>query len=49
MVDAIGSATGALWRYLDKNGANSTTKIAKETKLDARDVQGAIGWLKKVS
>ena len=47
MADAIGNAAGALWKYLDKNGASSATKIAKETKLDAKEVQRAIGWLAK--
>ncbi len=45
MTDAIGNAAGVLWKYLDKNGASSATKIAKETKLDAKQVQRAIGWL----
>ncbi|PHS32661.1 MAG: hypothetical protein COA95_02605 [Methylophaga sp.] len=47
MADSIGNAAGALWKYLDKNGASSATKIVKETKLDAKDVQRAIGWLAK--
>ena len=32
---------------LDTNGASSATKIAKETGLDAKSVQRAIGWLAK--
>lgn len=47
MADSIGSAAGKLWKYLDKNGASSATKIAKDTKLDAKNVQRAIGWLAK--
>lgn len=47
MADVIGNAAGALWKYLDKNGASSATKIAKETKLEAKEVQRAIGWLAK--
>lgn len=47
VADVIGNVAGALWKYLDKNGASSATKIAKETKLDAKDVQRAIGWLAK--
>ena len=47
MADAIGNAAGALWTYLEENGASSATKIAKETKLDAKDVQRAMGWLAK--
>ncbi len=47
MTDVIGNAAGVLWSYLDKNGASSATKITKETKLDAKEVQRAIGWLAK--
>ncbi len=47
MTDVIGNAAGVLWTYLDKNGASSATKITKETKLDAKEVQRAIGWLAK--
>ncbi|PHS68750.1 MAG: hypothetical protein COB23_08580 [Methylophaga sp.] len=47
MADKIGAAAGKLWKYLDKNGASSATKIAKETQLDAKIVQRAIGWLAK--
>ncbi len=47
MANVIGNAAGALWTYLEKNGASSATKIAKETKLDAKEVQRAIGWLAK--
>jgi predicted regulator of amino acid metabolism with ACT domain len=45
MSDSIGSAAGMVWKYLDKNGAASVTKITKETALDAKVVQRAIGWL----
>jgi len=47
MANSIGSAAGAVWTYLEKNGASSATKIAKETKLDAKNVQRALGWLAK--
>lgn len=47
MADVIGTASGTLWAYLNENGANSATKIAKETGLDAKSLQRAIGWLAK--
>lgn len=47
MVDLVGTASGTLWTYLDKNGAVSVSKITKETDLDAKSVQRAIGWLAK--
>ena len=47
MADPIGSAAGTLWKYLNKNGASSVTKIIKETDLDAKTIQRAIGWLAK--
>jgi len=43
----IGTAAGTVWTYLDTNGTSSATKIAKETGLDAKSVQRAIGWLAK--
>ncbi len=43
----IGTAAGTVWTYLDTNGASSATKIAKDTGLDAKSVQRAIGWLAK--
>ena len=43
----IGAAAGVVWTYLEVNGASSATKIAKETDLDAKSVQRAIGWLAK--
>lgn len=47
MTDSIGLAAGTIWEYLDKNGESSATKITKETGLDAKLVQRAIGWLGK--
>jgi len=47
MANSIGDSAGLLWKYLDKNGASSVNKITKETKLDAKSVQRAIGWLAK--
>jgi predicted transcriptional regulator len=43
----IGSAAGSVWTFLESNGASSATKIAKETGLDAKSVQRALGWLAK--
>ncbi len=47
MSDTIGNAAGEIWKYLDKNGATSVSKITKETGLSRNDVQRAIGWLAK--
>jgi predicted HTH transcriptional regulator len=47
MSDTIGNAAGTIWKYLDKNGATSVSKITKETGLSRNDVQRAIGWLAK--
>ncbi|MDB2705642.1 winged helix-turn-helix domain-containing protein [Pseudomonadota bacterium] len=43
----IGTAAGTVWTYLEANGVSSATKIAKETGLDAKNVQRALGWLAK--
>jgi len=45
MADSIGTAAGVVWKYLNTNGASSVTKITKDTSLDAKSVQRAIGWL----
>ncbi|MDC9725798.1 MAG: winged helix-turn-helix domain-containing protein [Gammaproteobacteria bacterium] len=45
MAGLIGTAAGVVWSYLNINGASSVTKITKETDLDAKGVQRAIGWL----
>ena len=47
MANSIGTAAGVLWKFLEKNGATSVTKIAKETRLDVKIIQRAIGWLAK--
>jgi len=41
----IGNAAGTVWNYLNENGETTATKIAKETKLDTKLIQRAIGWL----
>lgn len=43
----IGDAAGKIWKYLDKNGEASVSKVAKDTGLGKNDVQRAIGWLAK--
>lgn len=45
MFESMGFAAGELWQYLNKNGESSATKIVKETELDAKNLQRAIGWL----
>jgi hypothetical protein len=45
MSDAIGGAAGVVWKYLDLNGASSVAKVTKDSLLDAKVVQRAIGWL----
>lgn len=45
MLDLIGVAAGVVWKYLDLNGATSVAKIAKDSALDTKTLQRAIGWL----
>ncbi len=45
--EEIGGAAGKIWKYLDKNGEASVSKITKETGLGKTEVQRAIGWLAK--
>ena len=45
MSGTIGQAAGKIWKYLDKNGATSVSKIINETGLNKNDVQRALGWL----
>lgn len=47
MGDAIGMAAGVIWEYLETNGSASATKISKDTELDTKVLQRAIGWLAK--
>ncbi len=46
-INSIGDAAGKIWKYLDKNGEASVSKITKETGLSRNEVQRAIGWLAK--
>tara|TARA_R110002049_G_scaffold252677_2_gene427888 strand:- start:980 stop:1177 length:198 start_codon:yes stop_codon:yes gene_type:complete len=45
MSELIGSAAGVVWKYLDLNGASSVAKIAKDSALEIKVLQRAIGWL----
>ena len=45
MKNVIGTAAGVVWNYLDKNGESSVSKMTKETKLEAKVAQRALGWL----
>jgi hypothetical protein len=45
MLETMGGAAGELWQYLNTHGASSATKITKESSLDSKSVQRAIGWL----
>jgi hypothetical protein len=45
MPDLIGVAAGVVWNYLDVNGATSVAKMTKESTLDVKVLQRAIGWL----
>ncbi|MCL5974884.1 MAG: winged helix-turn-helix domain-containing protein [Gammaproteobacteria bacterium] len=45
MEQIIGDAAGKIWKYLQNNGATSTTKLASACELDIKLVQRAIGWL----
>jgi transcription initiation factor IIE alpha subunit len=47
MQNKIDDAAGQVWRFLDKNGSTSVSKITNETGLNKNDVQRAIGWLLK--
>jgi hypothetical protein len=45
MENIIGTAAGVIWKYLDTNGESSVSKMIKETKLEAKVAQRALGWL----
>ncbi len=47
MSDKIGDVAGVLWRYLGGHGAETVTKIAKETAIDSKKIQRTVGWLAK--
>ena len=45
MANTIGAAAGKIWKFLNKNGPTSISKIATETDINKNDIQRAIGWL----
>jgi hypothetical protein len=45
--DEIGEAAGRVWQYLNTNGEASVTRISKDTGLEPKLCQRAIGWLAK--
>ncbi|MEN8260675.1 MAG: winged helix-turn-helix domain-containing protein [Pseudomonadota bacterium] len=45
MIDKIGKDAGRVWKFLEKNGDASITKLADGTKLSKNDVHRALGWL----
>ena len=45
MIDKIGKDAGKIWKFLEKNGDTSVTKLADSTKLSKNDVYKALGWL----
>lgn len=47
MNDEIGEAAGLIWTYLNTHGEASVTCICKDTMLEPKLCQRAIGWLAK--
>ncbi|WP_289243108.1 MULTISPECIES: winged helix-turn-helix domain-containing protein [unclassified Methylophaga] len=47
MNDEIGEAAGVVWTFLNAQGETSASRICKETKLEAKLFQRAVGWLAK--
>jgi len=47
MTDVIGTAAGTIWQYLEQHGTASASKISKDTGIDTKVLQRAIGWLSK--
>ena len=45
MSDVVGSAAGTLWDYLSEHGPTSVSKLTKQTELETKLVQRALGWL----
>ncbi len=45
MHDKIGENAGNIWSSLSGKGTMSPTAIKKETKLNDRDLNMALGWL----
>ncbi|MBT3505122.1 MAG: winged helix-turn-helix domain-containing protein [Piscirickettsiaceae bacterium] len=47
MSESIGLVAGKLWEYLEGHGPSSVTKVVKESDIDLKNVNRAIGWLAK--
>lgn len=47
MLESMGMAAGELWQFLNTNGQSSVAKVMKESELDTKSLQRAIGWLAK--
>tara|TARA_R110002111_G_scaffold178448_4_gene244379 strand:- start:354 stop:551 length:198 start_codon:yes stop_codon:yes gene_type:complete len=47
MSESIGLVAGQLWQYLETHGPSTVTKIVKESDMDLKHVNRAIGWLAK--
>jgi DNA-binding Lrp family transcriptional regulator len=45
MVNSIGDSAGKIWKFLNKNGPTSVSKVSTETGISKNEVQRAIGWL----
>lgn len=45
MANTIGTAAGKIWKFLNKNGPTSISKVATETGINKNEIQRAIGWL----
>ncbi|NDW17533.1 hypothetical protein D0T53_01215 [Dysgonomonas sp. 216] len=45
MKEKIGFNAGAVWSYLDENGAESLKVVKKACKLTDKDLYAALGWL----
>ena len=45
MSEKVGNTAGDIWRFLDKNGPISVSKLAKEIPVEEKYLQRAIGWL----
>jgi len=40
-----GNEAGAVWRFLNENGEQSVSKLAKQVDLEPKEIQRAVGWL----
>jgi hypothetical protein len=47
METEIGNAAGIIWRYLDRQGETTLTKLKQDTKLSDQLVCMGVGWLAK--